>query len=297
MIEFVASETTVVIVVTAVATVTLALTTLIVGLIVFAVFDGGEDESRRMTRRTHIDEVAPGIYRICTNTRATVGFNQFLIDDERPALIHTGQHPLYETVRGAIAEVIDPGQLEVIVVPHFEGDECGGMGRFSAEAKGAVLACSAIGAAINLSQWDYTGPLLGVRDGDSLELGEHTLRFLETPHVHHWDSMMVFEESTRSLFPADLFLQPGTQPPIVRDNLAAEMCDWYRSAGIFAAEAPVRGVVDRLECLDPAWVHPMHGGSLPREALTPYVDALRTESYAFDGSIFGRELGGGLPAG
>jgi len=251
-----------------------------------------------MPRHTQIDEVAPGIYRICTNTtRATVGFNQFLIDDERPALIHTGQHPLYEAVRGAIAEVIDPGRLEVIVVPHFEGDECGGMGRFGAEAKSAVLACSAIGAAINLNQWDYAGPVLGVRDGDTLELGEHTLRFLETPHVHHWDSMMVFEEATQSLFPADLFLQPGEQPPVVRDNLATEMCDWYRSAGLFAAEAPVVRVVDRLERLDPAWVHPMHGGSLPREALAPYADALRTKAYAFDGSIFGRELASELPAG
>ena len=36
----------------------------------------------------------------------------------------------------------------------------------------------------------------GVRDGDTIDTGRHTLRFLETPHVHHWDSMMVFEEST-----------------------------------------------------------------------------------------------------
>ena len=39
----------------------------------------------------------------------------------------------------------------------------------------------------------------GFMDGDTLELGEHKLRFMETPHVHHWDSMMVLEETTNSL--------------------------------------------------------------------------------------------------
>src|SRR5437588_36254 len=63
----------------------------------------------------------------------------------------------------------------------------------------------------------------GFRNGETLELGEHILRFLETPHVHHWDSMMVVEETTNSLFPSDLYLQPGEQPAISAENLAPEM--------------------------------------------------------------------------
>jgi hypothetical protein len=79
-----------------------------------------------------------------------------------------------------------------------------------------------------------------VRDGDTIELGEHSVRMLEAPHVHHWISMMLAEEKTQSPFPSHLFLQPGRQPPIVSDKLGAEMCAWYRRAGIFAAEQPVR---------------------------------------------------------
>jgi flavorubredoxin len=37
-----------------------------------------------------------------------------------------------------------------------------------------------------------------------------------TPHVHHWDSMIVFEETTKSLFPSDLFIQPGDNKPVRR---------------------------------------------------------------------------------
>ena len=95
------------------------------------------------------------------------------------------------------------------------------------------LICSELGAALNLSGWEYVGPYKGMRDGSTLELGRHKLKFIETPHVHHWDSMMVIEETTGSLFPADLFIQPGEQPAIITQDLGKEMCELYRGAGIF----------------------------------------------------------------
>ena len=239
----------------------------------------------------HIDQVAQGIYRIAAFAPTSdMSFNQFLIEDQHPTLIHTGPYPLYEAVRQAVAQVLDPARLDYIIVPHFEADECGGMGRFVAEARQAVLICSLVGAAINLRKWDYAGPIQGVQDGDVLELGSHRLRFLETPHVHHWDSLMVVDETTSSLFPADLFIQPSDQPAIVHENLSKQMCQWYRETGIFAAADPVLQVVKRLEKLNPQLIHPMHGGSLPHEVWPHYVDGLRSEPFAFEGMLFGRML-------
>jgi len=131
-----------------------------------------------------VKQVAEGIYRISSYAPTPdMSFNQFLIDDEHPTLIPTGTYPLYEDVRQAVSEILDPSRLEYIIVPHFEADECGGMGRFVAEAPHAVLVCSMVGAAVNLTQWDYAGPVRGVQDGDVLDLGGYHLRFLETPHV------------------------------------------------------------------------------------------------------------------
>jgi flavorubredoxin len=240
-----------------------------------------------------VDQVAEGIYRIChTDWGFPITMNQFLIQGEHPALIHTGTYPLYEDVRRAVAEVLDPARLEYIIVPHFESDECGGMARFVTEAPNATLVCSDTGAMINLGHWDYHGPVQGVRDGDVIDLGGRRLRFLETPHVHHWDSMMVVEETTASLFPADLFIQPGHQLPVVRENLGKEMCELYRQVGIFAAREPVLGAVNRIEKLAPHWIHPMHGGSLPGELLPAYIRALRNEPFAYEGQLFGRQLPG-----
>jgi flavorubredoxin len=176
------------------------------------------------------------------------------------------------------------------VVPHFEADECGGMGRFVAEAPGAVLVCSLVGARINLSQWDYAGPVRGVMDGDVLDLGTHRLRFWETPHVHHWDSLMAFEEATGSLFASDLFIQPGEQPAIVQEDLGQEMCAFYRQVGLFGGERPVLRVVERVERMAPRWIHPMHGGSVPAVVVPRYLHALRTQPFVFEGRLFGRTL-------
>ena len=241
-----------------------------------------------------IDEIVGGIYRISTMPKdSPVGFNQFLIDDEHPALIHTGMAPMYEDVCKAIRQVLDPSRLAYVVLLHFEGDECGGMDRFMAQAGDARLVGCELSAMLNLNSFDFAcqGRVVGKRDGEVIDLGRHKLCFLETPHVHHWDSMMIWEEKTRSLFPADLFIQPGDQPPVIREDLSSAMCELYRHAGAFAHEEPVRRVVDRVERLQPEWIHAMHGGTLTGQIFPRFTSALREQPFAFNGMLLGRALG------
>jgi flavorubredoxin len=135
-----------------------------------------------------VDELVDGIYRICTTVQlpdTEFQFNQFLIDDQRPALIHTGMHQLYDAVHAGVAEVLDPSKLEYVILLHFEADETGGMDRFLQTAPNSTLACSALSAILNLSGWNYAGRVEGHAEGEVIDLGKHKLRFLETPHVHH----------------------------------------------------------------------------------------------------------------
>jgi flavorubredoxin len=249
------------------------------------------------TMDTRIDHITGGIYRISAfEPSVGITFNQFLIDDERPTLIHTGEWHRYDAIRGAIRQVLDPATLAHIVLLHWEGDENGGMDRFMAEAPAAELVGSSLSILLNASGFGVTERVRGFTDGERLETGRHTLRFLETPHVHHWDSMMVVEESTNSLFPSDLYLQPGELPPVVSENLGAEMIEQYRAVGIFAHENPVRAVAERIERLAPDWIHAMHGGTLTGDALHYYNSALREHDFAYHGLLLGREVGVGAKA-
>src|SRR5438552_9341286 len=92
---------------------------------------------------TRTDEIVRGIYRISTwQPQYGITFNQFLIADERPALIHTGMRDLHGTIRNAIREVLDPAKLAYVVLLHWEGDENGGMDQFMKEALKSELIAS-----------------------------------------------------------------------------------------------------------------------------------------------------------
>ena len=127
-----------------------------------------------------------------------------------------------------ICEVLDPAKLAYVVLLHWEGDENGGMAQFMKEAPNSELIGSMLSIQLNAIGFGLAERTRGFRDGETLDLGTRKLRFLETPHVHHWDSMMVVDEKSRSLFPSDLFIQPADQRPLVTENLSMPMLELYR---------------------------------------------------------------------
>lgn len=77
---------------------------------------------------TSVGEVAPDLYRISTYIpEANLQFNQFLLRDEQPLLLHTGMRGLFAVVRETVATLIDPATLRWIAFSHFEADECGSL--------------------------------------------------------------------------------------------------------------------------------------------------------------------------
>ena len=92
------------------------------------------------------------------------------------------------------------------------------------KAPKAKLLCSDLSSKLNLTGW-YNIPAdhISFWDNEVLKTGKRILRFIMPPHVHHWVSMMIFEDTTRSLFRSDLFLQPGANKPIVSEDLSEAM--------------------------------------------------------------------------
>ena len=209
-----------------------------------------------------ISQVIDGIYRISGLVQAYgITFNQFLIDDENPTLIHTGPIGMYPKIEEKVKEVINLEKLSYVAFLHFESDEWGGMEFLKAPR--AKLICSDLSSKLNLTGW-HEVPVnhISFWDNEVLNTGKRTLKFIMTPHVHHWDSRMIFEETTKSLFPSDLFIQPGNNKPVISENLSDKMIEFYRSIGIFGSEEPVRQRTRRIVRLEPKMVFPMHGSCL-----------------------------------
>ncbi len=237
-----------------------------------------------------IAEIRDGIYRISGFVKEYgISFNQFLIDDEQPTLIHTGPIGMYNKVEEKVKEVIPLEKLANVAFLHFESDEYGGMAFLN--SKNVRLLCSDLSSKLNLTGWmNVPSDHISFWDNETLKTGKRQLRFLMTPHVHHWDSMMILEETSKSIFTSDLFIQPGVNKPVASEDLSENMLALYRAVGIFASEKPVRQTAQRLAKLSPEMVFPMHGSCIDKSTFPKYVRAIMDNEFAFEGKLLGQSL-------
>jgi flavorubredoxin len=78
-----------------------------------------------------VDEIADDIFRInLVLPGRQVTFSFFLVRADEPTLIETSYGMFFDETRDAVARLVDPTTIRHILVPHFEGDECGGMNHF-----------------------------------------------------------------------------------------------------------------------------------------------------------------------
>ncbi len=214
---------------------------------------------------TRVDEVADGIYRICTPLDVIPGgftFNSYLIVDDEPVLFHAGFRQLFALTAEAVGKVIPVDSLRWIGGSHFEGDEYGALNEFLSAAPGATAFSSEIGALTSVS--DFTGrEARELKDGEWFSTGRRRLQWLYTPHVPHgWDCGILFDELTRTLLCGDLFTQPGSDAPPVTEQEVLTSSETMRGMLDYYAHARNTGaMLERLAGLSPALLACQHGSA------------------------------------
>ena len=96
-------------------------------------------------------------------------FNQYLIVDDEPLLLHTGLRQLFPLVREAIDTVIQAERLRYISFSHYEADECGSLNEFLRIAPNAVPLCGKIAAIVSIGDVADRAPQ-AMDDGEVLSL-------------------------------------------------------------------------------------------------------------------------------
>ena len=178
---------------------------------------GGPKEANMYT----INEIAADTFRINTFIpEGNLGFSQFLVRDEEPLLFHTGMRGLFPLVREAVATLIDPAKVRWIGFSHFEADECGSLNEWQQIAPDATAVCSMVGKMVSVDDFSHKNPAKGMLDGEEFSTGEHTFRFLATPHVpHNWEAGLLYDTSTSVLFSSDILHQNGDVVALTSDSV------------------------------------------------------------------------------
>ncbi len=213
--------------------------------------------------QTRTDEIANRIFRLSTLVPdvppSGFTFNQYLIDADEPLLFHCGARGLFPLVSAAVAKIIPLIKLRWISFGHVESDESGAMNQWLAAAPRAQVAHGAIACMVSLNDLADRPPR-ALANGEVLDLGGKRVRYLDTPHVPHaWESGLIFEETTRTLFTGDLFTHLGDGPAlstqsIVQAAIAAEQ-GFHATALTPATASTIRA----LKTLNPARLAVMHG--------------------------------------
>jgi flavorubredoxin len=236
---------------------------------------------------TRVDEVATGIYRIGTPVSIIPGgfsFNQYLVLDDRPLLFHTGPRRLFPLVSEAVAAVMPLERLRYVGLSHFEADECGALNEFLMVARQAEPLCSQVAAMVSVDDV-ATRKARSLADGEILALGQHRLRWIDTPHVPHgWDCGYLFEETTSTLLCGDLFTQGGAEhPPIIESDILGPSEAMRAGMDYFAHGPSTQPSLRRLATLAPQTLACMHGSAWRgdgKKLLSALAEALASERSA-----------------
>lgn len=221
-----------------------------------------------------VTEIAPDIFRISMYQAGhPVSFGCFLIRDENPTMIETSFRSFFDIVHDTVRKLIDPRRLRYLVIPHFEMDECGSLNQFLAIAPHAEPVCSPVGGIVTVGDFTERPPKV-VGNGEKISLGRKELTFVLTPWVHFWDSMLVYDQTDRTLFTSDLFIQPGDREPITSEDRSAEVVDFCRFTGLLPSQKHLEVALSRIEPLATDTIACHHGSVLSGDPRR-YYRALR----------------------
>jgi flavorubredoxin len=215
---------------------------------------------------TEIDEIAEGIFRLSTyvpEVAAPAGFtfNQFLIVAYEPLLFHCGPRAMFPAVSAAFAKVLPVERLRWIGFGHVEADECGAMNLWLAAAPKAQVIHGRTACMVSLNDLADRAPRM-LENGEVIDLSGRRVRYIDTPHVPHaWESGLIYEETTGTLFSGDLFTQVGRGPAITEDSIVAAAIaaeEAFKASSLAPAMGPT---LRSLAKLNPRRLAVMHGSS------------------------------------
>lgn len=232
-----------------------------------------------------VEEIAPDLYRISTYVpEINLQFNQFLVKDDEPLLFHTGMRILFPAVREEAAKIINPAKIRWIGFSHFESDECGALNDWLDIAPEAEPVCSFVGALVSVNDFSKR-PARGMMDGETLNTGRYSFRFLQTPHVPHcWEAGLMFEETSKTLLCSDLFTHSGDVESLTSSDIVGRfkedliIGEQSPLAHAYPYSAKTEEQLKRIAALEPQTLAVMHGSSFSgngRRAIDDLAAAMR----------------------
>lgn len=218
-------------------------------------------------------------FDVVMETEFGTTYNSYLINADKKAIIETTKEKFWDIYKAKIESLIDPEEIEYIILNHTEPDHSGNLMNLLKIAPNATVVGS--GNAIRyLSDIFEPGfKHIKIKDGDTLDLGNKTLKFISAPNLHWPDSIYTYLEEDQVLFTCDSFGAHYCEEAMFDDKVDDfdESFKYYFDVILKPFSKFMLKAIDKIRLLDIKVICPGHGPIL-RDNWKKWVDI--SEKYA-----------------
>ena len=205
-----------------------------------------------------------------------MAYNSYVILDKKIAVMDSVDANFKDEWLDNLADVLGDKTPDYLIVQHMEPDHSANIDAFAEKYPDAQIVASA--QAFNMMKnfvgTDFSDRRIVVKEGDTLELGEHTLTFITAPMVHWPEVIMTYDSRDKVLFSADGFGKFGALD--ADEDWACEARRYYFGiVGKYGTQ--VQNVLKKASALEIQTICPLHGPIL-KENLDYYLGLYNTWS-------------------
>lgn len=226
------------------------------------------------------------VYDVIWRTERGTSYNSYLIQGSgKTAVIDAVKEEFANEQLAAISRVCDPASIDYIVCNHAEPDHSGSLLKLLEAAPSAAVVCAKPANAFLRSILNTNFDCMVVEDGDTLELGGKTLRFMAAPFLHWPDTMMTYLTEDAVLFSGDIFgchYSHGLHDQAPPSQQLSQLQKDYFDALMSPFKSYALAAVKKVRGLHIDMIGPSHG---PVLAKAPWDVVDRYEQWASDGLI------------
>lgn len=205
-----------------------------------------------------------------------VSYNSYVIMDEKIAIMDTADARVADQWMANLKATLGDRKPDYLVVSHMEPDHASNIKMVAEEYPEMKIVGNAktFPMMAQFFDLDVSERSVVVKEGDTLNLGEHELTFIMAPMVHWPEVMVEYESKEKVLFSADGFGKFGSLK--TDEDWACEARRYYFNiVGKYGAS--VQALLKKAANLDIQTICPLHGPIL-KENLGYYIGLYDTWS-------------------
>ena len=203
-------------------------------------------------------------FDVVMETKYGTTYNSYVVKGtEKTALIETAKATFFDEYIEKVKSVVDPAQIDYIVLDHTEPDHSGSLARLLTLCPKAKVIASAAALKYLKDITNEEFPCQAVREGDSLDLGGKTLQFIGASNLHWPDSIYTYVPEDKVLFTCDSFGAHFASPSkkIFDDEVGdyRDAFDYYFAAILRPFSRFFLRAIEKVEAMEIKMICPGHG--------------------------------------